>query len=157
MAVQTGLGEPRGPWFISPELDPDGRGWWDAPERDPGGRRPRRLLAALAVVAISAVWPAGIATRVIRICAFVNRTSVVVFAAAPSGRLSRWNGEEAPAESVFSSTRRKSLAIAPRFSAEWVSSPPRDTRNPPGVVGRLVTTWVREPWWVKRTGDDSLR
>ncbi|WP_327032511.1 S1C family serine protease [Micromonospora ureilytica] len=55
MAVQTGLGEPRGPWFISPELDPDGRGWWDAPERDPGGRRPRRLLAALAVVALSAV------------------------------------------------------------------------------------------------------
>lgn len=55
MAVQTGLGEPRGPWFISPELGPDGRGWWDAPERDPGERRPRRLLAALAVVAISAV------------------------------------------------------------------------------------------------------
>ncbi|WCN82737.1 S1C family serine protease [Micromonospora sp. LH3U1] len=55
MAVQTGLGEPRGPWFISPELDPDGRGWWDTPERDPGGRRPRRLLAALAVVAVSAV------------------------------------------------------------------------------------------------------
>ncbi|MGI5522945.1 S1C family serine protease [Micromonospora sp. CA-259024] len=55
MAVQTGLGEPRGPWFISPELDPDGRGWWDRPEHDPGGRRPRRLLAALAVVAVSAV------------------------------------------------------------------------------------------------------
>ncbi|MEU8018101.1 trypsin-like peptidase domain-containing protein [Micromonospora parva] len=55
MAVQTGLGEPRGPWFISPELDPDGRGWWDAPERDPGGRRPRRLLAALAVVVLSTI------------------------------------------------------------------------------------------------------
>ncbi|MET7947597.1 trypsin-like peptidase domain-containing protein [Micromonospora sp. NPDC005324] len=55
MAVQTGLGEPRGPWFISPELDPDGRGWWDAPDRDPGGRRPGRLLAVLAVVAVSAV------------------------------------------------------------------------------------------------------
>lgn len=55
MAVQTGLGEPRGPWFISPELDPDGRGWWGAPEHDPGGRRPRRLLAALALVAVSAV------------------------------------------------------------------------------------------------------
>ncbi|WP_430500442.1 S1C family serine protease [Micromonospora trifolii] len=55
MAVQTGLGEPRGPWFISPELDPDGRGWWDAPQRDPGGRRPGRLLAVLAVVAVSAV------------------------------------------------------------------------------------------------------
>ncbi|MEU7611931.1 trypsin-like peptidase domain-containing protein [Micromonospora sp. NPDC049204] len=55
MAVQTGLGEPRGPWFVSPQLDPDGRGWWDPPERDPGERRPRRLLAALAVVALSAV------------------------------------------------------------------------------------------------------
>ncbi|MEV1073419.1 S1C family serine protease [Micromonospora parva] len=55
MAVQTGLGEPRGPWFISPELDPDGRGWWGAPERDPGGRRPGRLLAVLGVVAVSAV------------------------------------------------------------------------------------------------------
>ncbi|MET7963535.1 S1C family serine protease [Micromonospora zamorensis] len=55
MAVQTGLGEPRGPWFISPELDPDGRGWWDPPEREPGGRRPGRLLAVLAVVAVSAV------------------------------------------------------------------------------------------------------
>ncbi|RKN49388.1 S1C family serine protease [Micromonospora endolithica] len=56
MAVQTGLGEPRGPWFVSPELGPDGRGGWDVPgsERDPGGRRPGRLLAALAVVAISA-------------------------------------------------------------------------------------------------------
>ncbi|MFG1883438.1 S1C family serine protease [Micromonospora sp. NPDC049102] len=57
MAVQTGLGEPRGPWFISPDLDPDGRGWWDAPGsgRNPGGRRSGRLLAALAVVAVSAV------------------------------------------------------------------------------------------------------
>ncbi|MFF0256588.1 S1C family serine protease [Micromonospora zamorensis] len=55
MAVQTGLGEPRGPWFISPELDPDGRGWWDPPEREPGERRPGRLLAVLAVVAVSAV------------------------------------------------------------------------------------------------------
>ncbi|MFF0466257.1 S1C family serine protease [Micromonospora zamorensis] len=55
MAVQTGLGEPRGPWFISPELDPDGRGWWDPPEREPGGRQPGRLLAVLAVVAVSAV------------------------------------------------------------------------------------------------------
>ncbi|MBM0235508.1 peptidase S1, partial [Micromonospora sp. STR1_7] len=57
MAGQTGLGEPRGPWFISPELDPDGRGWWDAPGagRDPGGRRPRGLLAVLAVVALSTV------------------------------------------------------------------------------------------------------
>ncbi|MEU7917192.1 S1C family serine protease [Micromonospora zamorensis] len=55
MAVQTGLGEPRGPWFISPELDPDGRGWWEPPEREPGGRQPGRLLAVLAVVAVSAV------------------------------------------------------------------------------------------------------
>ncbi|MEH1168899.1 trypsin-like peptidase domain-containing protein [Micromonospora sp. CPCC 205539] len=57
MAVQTGLGEPRGPWFISPELGPDGRGWWDPADsrRDPGGRRPGRLLAALAVVTLSVV------------------------------------------------------------------------------------------------------
>ncbi|MEU9506409.1 trypsin-like peptidase domain-containing protein [Micromonospora sp. NPDC048170] len=58
MAVQTGLGEPRGPWFISPELDPDGRGRWDGPgsERGPGRWRPGgRLLAGLAVVALSTV------------------------------------------------------------------------------------------------------
>lgn len=58
MAVQTGLGEPRGPWFISPELDPDGRGRWDGPgpEGGPGRWRPRgRLLAGLAVVALSTV------------------------------------------------------------------------------------------------------
>ncbi|PZF97704.1 S1C family serine protease [Micromonospora deserti] len=58
MAVQTGLGEPRGPWFISPELDPDGRGRWDVggSGRDPAERRWRgRLLAALAVVALSTV------------------------------------------------------------------------------------------------------
>ena len=51
MAVQTGLGEPRGPWFISPELDPDGRARWDVPgsDRDPGRRRRHGpLLAALA-------------------------------------------------------------------------------------------------------------
>ncbi|MEH1102100.1 S1C family serine protease [Micromonospora sp. CPCC 205561] len=56
MAVQTGLGEPRGPWFISPELDPDGRNRWDGPgpDRDPARRRRRgRLLAGLAVVALS--------------------------------------------------------------------------------------------------------
>jgi S1-C subfamily serine protease len=69
MAVQTGLGEPRGPWFVSPELDPDGRGHWNVPgsERDPG--RPnwrRRLVSTLAVVALSALsgaaagsWVAG--------------------------------------------------------------------------------------------------
>ncbi|MGC5329598.1 S1C family serine protease [Micromonospora sp. DT62] len=56
MAVQTGLGEPRGPWFISPELDPDGRARWGGPGPDggPAGRGPRaRVLAALAVVALS--------------------------------------------------------------------------------------------------------
>ncbi|MGC4805286.1 S1C family serine protease [Micromonospora sp. DT233] len=59
MAVQTGLGEPRGPWFVSPELDPHGRdGWqrWAVPgQGDTGGRRGwrGRLLAAAAVVAVS--------------------------------------------------------------------------------------------------------
>ncbi|MEV2239953.1 trypsin-like peptidase domain-containing protein [Micromonospora sp. NPDC049891] len=57
MAVQTGLGEPRGPWFVSPDLDPDGRGGSDAAsqarENLLGGWR-RRLLAGLAMVAISA-------------------------------------------------------------------------------------------------------
>ncbi|MEV5765541.1 trypsin-like peptidase domain-containing protein [Micromonospora sp. NPDC052213] len=56
MAVQTGLGEPRGPWFISPELDPDGRSRWDGPgsDRGPAGwRRHGRLLAGLVVVALS--------------------------------------------------------------------------------------------------------
>jgi len=56
--VHTGLGEPRGPGFISPELDP-----WGAPrpggvpgevaKRDPS-RWPRLLLVGLAVVAVSA-------------------------------------------------------------------------------------------------------
>ncbi|MFI7607568.1 S1C family serine protease [Micromonospora sp. NPDC049366] len=56
MAVQTGLGEPRGPWFVSPELDPDGR-YGDATgsAREAAARRwRRRLLAGLAVVALSA-------------------------------------------------------------------------------------------------------
>ncbi|MEO3779174.1 trypsin-like peptidase domain-containing protein [Micromonospora sp. B11E3] len=56
MAVQTGLGEPRGPWFVSPELDPDGRARWDVPGGR-GGGPPRswrgRLLAGAAVVALS--------------------------------------------------------------------------------------------------------
>ncbi|WP_216592604.1 S1C family serine protease [Verrucosispora sioxanthis] len=39
MAVQTGLGEPRGPWFVSPDLDPDGRGG-----TDPAARERERLL-----------------------------------------------------------------------------------------------------------------
>ncbi|SCL21091.1 Trypsin-like peptidase domain-containing protein [Micromonospora rhizosphaerae] len=59
MAVQSGLGEPRGPWFVSPDLDPDGRIRWDVPGsgRDPGRRRSwrGRLLAALAVIALSTV------------------------------------------------------------------------------------------------------
>ncbi|SCG57476.1 S1C family serine protease [Micromonospora halophytica] len=69
MAVQTGLGEPRGPWFVSPELGPDGRSRWDVPGsgEDPSRRRWRgRLLTAAAVVALSTVsgaaaggWVAG--------------------------------------------------------------------------------------------------
>ncbi|MBQ1075306.1 trypsin-like peptidase domain-containing protein [Micromonospora sp. C31] len=56
MAVQTGLGEPRGPWFISPGLDPDGRPRSDGTGPDGPGARRRpygRLLTALAVVALS--------------------------------------------------------------------------------------------------------
>ncbi|MDG4785500.1 trypsin-like peptidase domain-containing protein [Micromonospora sp. WMMD1102] len=56
MATQTGLGEPRGPWFISPQLEPDGRrlpGVPDAGVVDRDARRRRALLAALAVVALS--------------------------------------------------------------------------------------------------------
>ncbi|MEU4479469.1 trypsin-like peptidase domain-containing protein [Micromonospora sp. NPDC023966] len=65
MAVQTGLGEPRGPWFVSPELDPDGRGRWDGPgsERDAGRRGWRgRLLSAAAVVALSTLSGAAAGT-----------------------------------------------------------------------------------------------
>lgn len=58
MAVQTGLGEPRGPWFISPDLRPD---WYDRPGGADGGHVPdrpgrwrRRMLAGLAVLAVSA-------------------------------------------------------------------------------------------------------
>ncbi|PZG11292.1 peptidase S1, partial [Micromonospora craterilacus] len=56
MAVQTGLGEPRGPGFVSPDLDHHGRGRPDGAE---GARNRaawswnRRLLAGLAVVALS--------------------------------------------------------------------------------------------------------
>ncbi|MEU4568395.1 trypsin-like peptidase domain-containing protein [Micromonospora sp. NPDC023956] len=57
MAVQTGLGEPRGPWFVSPELDPDGRGRGDVPAAGPDRPGPlgpgRLLVAAAAVVALS--------------------------------------------------------------------------------------------------------
>ncbi|MEV0427250.1 trypsin-like peptidase domain-containing protein [Micromonospora sp. NPDC050495] len=65
MAVQTGLGEPRGPWFVSPELDPDGRGRWDVPGSERGGGRPGwrgRLLSAMAVVALSTVSGAAAGT-----------------------------------------------------------------------------------------------
>ncbi|MET8835446.1 trypsin-like peptidase domain-containing protein [Micromonospora sp. NPDC004540] len=65
MAVQTGLGEPRGPWFVSPELDPDGRPRWDVPgsERDAARRSWRgRLLSAAAVVALSTVSGAAAGT-----------------------------------------------------------------------------------------------
>ncbi len=57
MAVQTGLGEPRGPWFISPGLEPGGYhpGVRVGGPDDPNGtRRGRRaLLAGLAVIAMS--------------------------------------------------------------------------------------------------------
>ncbi|MBF9134235.1 trypsin-like peptidase domain-containing protein [Plantactinospora sp. S1510] len=57
MATQTGLGEPRGPWFISPDLEPDGRGGPLVPDGPfaptRAARRRRALLAALAVVALS--------------------------------------------------------------------------------------------------------
>lgn len=58
MAVQSGLGEPRGPWFISPELGPEGRPWPDesGSARAGGARRwQHRLLLGLALVAISSV------------------------------------------------------------------------------------------------------
>ncbi|MEU5561929.1 S1C family serine protease [Micromonospora musae] len=58
MAVQTGLGEPRGPWFVSPELDPDGRARREAEAaaRDGAARRWRgRLLTAFAVIVLSTV------------------------------------------------------------------------------------------------------
>jgi putative serine protease PepD len=56
MAVQTGLGEPKGPWFISPDLDPNGKGRHPVPAGDGAARHRRwrrRLLFALAVVAMS--------------------------------------------------------------------------------------------------------
>ncbi|MFY1695244.1 MULTISPECIES: S1C family serine protease [unclassified Solwaraspora] len=56
MTVPTGLGEPRGPWFISPEAGrwagPDGFAAPPAPESPRGWRR--RLLAVAAVLAVSA-------------------------------------------------------------------------------------------------------
>lgn len=59
MAVQSGgLGEPRGPWFISPELGPDGRPRLDEPGSVRVGSPRRwhnRVLAGLAVVALSSV------------------------------------------------------------------------------------------------------
>ncbi|TDC49770.1 trypsin-like serine protease [Micromonospora sp. KC207] len=56
MAVQTGLGEPRGPWFVSPDLDADRRGRREVPGRGGDGRQwswQGRLLAAAGVVALS--------------------------------------------------------------------------------------------------------
>ncbi|MFC7547563.1 S1C family serine protease [Plantactinospora sp. GCM10030261] len=57
MAVQTGLGEPRGPRFVSPSLDPYGDEWHGVHGDGPGrGRRWRRILVfALAVIALSTV------------------------------------------------------------------------------------------------------
>ncbi|MEV1287255.1 trypsin-like peptidase domain-containing protein [Micromonospora sp. NPDC049679] len=53
----TGLGEPRGPWFVSPELNPADRPGYGVPEAAPrgggAGAWRRGLLAALAVVALS--------------------------------------------------------------------------------------------------------
>lgn len=57
MATQTGLGEPRGPWFISPELGPDGRARPEMGDEAAARGRVRRwrrtLLAGLAVLAVS--------------------------------------------------------------------------------------------------------
>jgi putative serine protease PepD len=70
MAVQTGLGEPRGPWFISPDLETGGNGRPDVPGGGAAATRAvrwrRALLATLAVVALSVTsgaiaggWVAG--------------------------------------------------------------------------------------------------
>ncbi|MDG4767276.1 trypsin-like peptidase domain-containing protein [Solwaraspora sp. WMMD406] len=67
MTVPTGLGEPRGPWFVSPVTDPwaaaaaatDGPSGPDGP-----GRWRRRLLAASAVLALS-VTSGGLAGGVV--------------------------------------------------------------------------------------------
>ncbi len=60
MSTPTGLGEPRGPWFVSPDLAP-GYGPSAVPGTAPvpvdtgtGRRWPRMLLAGLVVVAVSA-------------------------------------------------------------------------------------------------------
>jgi S1-C subfamily serine protease len=56
MAVRTGLGEPRGPWFVSPELRQHGDGRYGVPGQQPpdgGALRRRGLVFALAVVAAS--------------------------------------------------------------------------------------------------------
>lgn len=58
MAVQTGLGEPRGPWFISPDLDPYDDDRHDGPRADrpaEASRWRRILMFALAVVALSTI------------------------------------------------------------------------------------------------------
>jgi S1-C subfamily serine protease len=55
MTTPTGLGEPRGPWFTSPDLYEAERSRADAAERSAQGTRWRRaLLAGLAVVTVSA-------------------------------------------------------------------------------------------------------
>ncbi|MEV7226550.1 MULTISPECIES: trypsin-like peptidase domain-containing protein [Polymorphospora] len=59
MSTPTGLGEPRGPWFVSPRIDPYGPPRVDVPEEQPAVARAARwrrtLLAGLAVVALSTV------------------------------------------------------------------------------------------------------
>lgn len=54
----SGLGEPRGPWFVSPELEPTYRPTVEAPVAEPAAapeRWRRPLLTALAVVLLSTV------------------------------------------------------------------------------------------------------
>lgn len=57
MTVPTGLGEPRGPWFLSPDADrwPAPYGSPAPPAPRPAARWQRRLLAAAAVLTMSAV------------------------------------------------------------------------------------------------------
>ncbi|ASW53959.1 S1C family serine protease [Plantactinospora sp. KBS50] len=58
MAVQSGLGEPRGPWFVSPDLDrygPDPVEGHGMPVATRATRWRRALVFALAVVALSTV------------------------------------------------------------------------------------------------------
>ncbi|MFX0593568.1 S1C family serine protease [Melissospora conviva] len=55
MAVQTGLGEPRGPWFLSPEMEGDSAGRTGGQQQPDEPSRRRWLLSAVAVIALSTV------------------------------------------------------------------------------------------------------